>query len=43
MAAVLASLEVWTEDERERLLGFAEVPLKNWRKFEVGKVRATLP
>jgi len=43
MAAVLASLDVWTEDERQRLLSFAEVPLSNWRKFEVGRIQATLP
>jgi L-asparaginase II len=43
MAAVLASLDVWTEEERQRLLSFAQVPLSNWRKFEVGHIRATLP
>ena len=43
MAAVLASLDVWTEEELGRLLSFAEVPLRNWRKFGVGRIRATLP
>lgn len=43
MAAVLASLDVWTGEEHERLSALAEVPLKNWRKFEVGHIRATLP
>jgi L-asparaginase II len=43
MAAVLASLDVWTEEERQRLSSFAQVPLSNWRKFEVGHIRATLP
>jgi L-asparaginase II len=43
IAAVLASLDVWTGEERERLLSFAEVELKNWRKFAVGRVRAAAP
>ena len=43
IAALLASLDVWTSEERERLAGFAEVPLRNWRKFEVGRIRAALP
>jgi L-asparaginase II len=43
MAALLAGLGVWTADERERLAGFAEVPLRNWRKFEVGRIRSVLP
>ena len=43
MAALLASLDVWTGEERERLAGFADVPLRNWRKFEVGRLRAVLP
>jgi L-asparaginase II len=40
MAKVLAGLDVWTGEERTELAAFAEVTLKNWRKFEVGKVRA---
>ena len=43
MAAVLVSLDVWTEDERQLLSSFAEVPLSNWRKFDVGQIRAALP
>ncbi len=39
IASVLASLDVWTDEERGRLRSFAEVELKNWRKFSVGKVR----
>jgi L-asparaginase II len=43
MAAVLASLDVWTEAERDCLAEFAEVPLRNWRKIPVGRIRAALP
>jgi L-asparaginase II len=38
VAAVLASLDVWTDEELGRLRSFAEVELKNWRKFNVGRV-----
>lgn len=40
VARLLASLGVWTEEERVALSAFAEVPLKNWRKFAIGKIRA---
>jgi L-asparaginase II len=39
-AALLASLDVWTPEERAKLQGFTHRTLKNWRKFEVGEVRA---
>jgi L-asparaginase II len=39
MAAVLASLDVWTGQERAELVSFTEVTLKNWRNLIVGKVR----
>jgi hypothetical protein len=31
---------VWTPVERAKLQGFTHRTLKNWRKFEVGEVRA---
>jgi hypothetical protein len=42
MAAVLAELDVWTEDETSKLQFFARVDLKNWRKLHVGELRATM-
>jgi L-asparaginase II len=41
MAALLASLPVWTEEESEALRGFAHADLRNWRKLYVGEVRVT--
>jgi L-asparaginase II len=41
-AALLTSLDVWTPEERAKLQGFTHRTLKNWRKFEVGEVRAVL-
>jgi L-asparaginase II len=43
MAALLASLDVWTSEERDRLSSLTEVTLNNWRKFTVGKIRAVNP
>jgi hypothetical protein len=40
MASVLASLDVWTEEERKTLRDFARHDLVNWRKITVGEVRA---
>lgn len=43
MAAVLASLDVWSHDEQARLAAFASETLYNRRHIAVGEVRATLP
>jgi L-asparaginase II len=40
MAAVLARLPVWSEEERRTLAGFARADLKNWTGVDVGSVRA---
>jgi L-asparaginase II len=40
MASVLASLDLWTPEERAVLGRFRHHGLKNWRKFDVGEVRA---
>ncbi|MGE0213009.1 MAG: asparaginase [Parvibaculaceae bacterium] len=40
VAAVLARLQVWTEEERGKLDGFTRVTLSNWDGLEVGEVRA---
>jgi L-asparaginase II len=42
MAAVMASLPVWTEAERQALKGFAESDLSNCRKIHVGDVHALI-
>lgn len=42
MAALLASLPVWTEIERRDLLSFAATDLNNWRKIHVGDVHAAI-
>jgi L-asparaginase II len=42
MAAVLACLPVWTEDEQARLAGFRQHRLENWNRIHVGDVRASL-
>jgi L-asparaginase II len=39
MASVLASLDVWTAEEKETLRHFRHHELRNWRKFDVGEVR----
>ena len=40
MAAILASLDVWTPEERRLLEGFRHRDLTNWRHLHVGEVRA---
>jgi L-asparaginase II len=40
MAAVLARLPAWTEEETETLRSFAHANLRNWRGIEVGEIRA---
>jgi L-asparaginase II len=42
MAALMASLPVWTEAERQALLSFAATDLSNWRKIHVGDVHAAI-
>jgi L-asparaginase II len=42
MAALLASLPVWTETERQSLGTFAATDLSNWRKTRVGDVHAAI-
>jgi L-asparaginase II len=43
MASLLVSLDVWTAEEREALLKFTHVELKNWRKINVGDIHAAMP
>ena len=38
VASVLASLDVWTLDERAKLRSFAHTALTNWRQIHVGDV-----
>ena len=38
-AALLATLDVWTPEEKAALERFRHVHLTNWNKFEVGEVR----
>jgi len=40
MASVLASLPVWTPEEREALASFSRSELRNWAGLEVGAVEA---
>jgi L-asparaginase II len=42
MAALLASLPVWTDAERRSLAGFAASDLSNWRNIRVGDVHASI-
>jgi L-asparaginase II len=42
MAAVMASLPVWTDAERQALKTFAGTDLSNWRKIHVGNLRALI-
>ena len=42
MAALMASLPVWTDAERQALKSFAETDLSNWRKIHVGDVHAAI-
>jgi len=41
VAEMLAQLDVWTDAEKAELEAFAREPLRNWRKIEVGDLRAT--
>jgi L-asparaginase II len=41
-AAVLAALDVWTPEEKAALASFSHATLKNWRKTEVGEVKAVV-
>lgn len=43
MASLLASLDVWTAEEKETLKSFTHVELKNWRKIDVGDIYAAMP
>ncbi len=40
VAKLLAGLEVWTAEEKDRLLEFTRVKMKNWMKKEVGAAEA---
>jgi L-asparaginase II len=40
LAAVMARLDCWTDDERQRLQAMSTVAVKNWNGIETGKVRA---
>ncbi len=40
LAALLASLDVWTAEEKAALQGFTHTDLQNWRKIHVGDVHA---
>jgi L-asparaginase II len=42
MASVLASLDVWTADEKHKLAELASCELRNWRKIHVGDIHATV-
>jgi L-asparaginase II len=42
MASLLASLDVWTSDEKKTLLGFAHRDLSNWRHISVGDIHAAM-
>ena len=42
IAGVLLELDVWTEDEARSLHDFANVTMTNWRKIEVGEIRAAV-
>ena len=42
MASLLASLDVWTAEEKEKLQSFTHSGLRNWRKIPVGDVQAAI-
>ena len=42
MASLLASLDVWTSDEKKTLLSFAHRDLSNWRHISVGDIHAAM-
>jgi L-asparaginase II len=39
MISVALKLDVWTQEERQKLSSFHHETVKNWRKIEVGEVR----
>jgi L-asparaginase II len=39
IAGMLAKLEVWTDEEKQALNGFAQEDMSNWRKIPVGQIR----
>jgi L-asparaginase II len=41
IAGALSKLDVWTAEERAALHGFATETQKNWRRIEVGEIRAS--
>jgi L-asparaginase II len=42
IAGLLAGLDVWTEDERLKLLSFTQVKIRNWRNLETGEIHSLL-
>ncbi len=40
LAAVMARLDCWTDDERKKLQAMSTVTVRNWNGFETGEVRA---
>jgi L-asparaginase II len=42
MASLLASLDVWSAEEKSILQGFTRTDLTNWRKIHVGDVHAAM-
>jgi L-asparaginase II len=42
VAALMASLPVWTESERQAFTGFAGTDVRNWRKIRVGDMHAAI-
>lgn len=42
VAEMLANLDVWTDDEKVELKSFAHEPQLNWRKLNVGELKAAL-
>ena len=41
IAATLAKLDIWTSEEQAALTSFASESQKNWRRIEVGEIRAS--
>ena len=42
MAEVLASLDVWTDDEKQKLTELTKSELTNWNKLSVGEIHAVV-
>jgi len=40
IAGLLAGLDVWSDAERQHLLGFARVTIRNWRNVETGEIKS---